>query len=136
MKGISPLIASALLIVITIVIAGLIANWATTLSKGQLEEANKQTECAKGTIDIISLGYTDAVNNKNVTVSLRNIGKTALTGIRATLIYDNETYDKEIIASLNSLEAKTERIDSERKPLKIEIISLTCPQSPVSRTFP
>ena len=52
-KGISPLVASVLLIAITIAIAAILANWVSTYT----EEALPQTSCVGGSISFVSADY-------------------------------------------------------------------------------
>lgn len=52
-KGISPLVASVLLIAITIAIAAILANWVSTYT----EEALPETSCVGGSISFVSADY-------------------------------------------------------------------------------
>lgn len=52
-KGISPLVASVLLIAITIAIAGILASWVTSYT----EETLPQTSCIGGQVGVISADY-------------------------------------------------------------------------------
>lgn len=80
MKGISPLIASVLLIAFTLSVAAIIGSWLTSMTKTTTDtvggELAKQVNCSKVTLDVI-----DALchSTTNVTVSIQNIGPISLT---------------------------------------------------------
>ena len=74
MKGISPLIASVLLIAFTVAVGGIISLWLTSYSKtmtsGAEQSSKGAAECAGAYFDILSVDIT----NKNLVV--RNAGST------------------------------------------------------------
>jgi len=92
LKGISPLIASVLLIAFTLVAAAILGGWLTSMTKSSTDtvgsELAKQVNCSKITLDVI-----DALchNNTNVTVSLHNIGSISLTNPSFYMRTDDQT---------------------------------------------
>jgi flagellin-like protein len=87
MKGVSPLIATVLLIAISLTIASLIMGWATTLVKEQTGTISNRTgeavECT-GAIVTIDDVYIDFSANKS-RVHVRNSGQINLDIISASL---------------------------------------------------
>lgn len=80
MKGISPLIASVLLIAFTLGVALIIGTWLTSVSKSSTEtvggQFGQEVNCSKVILDIV-----DALchGTTNVTVTLQDIGSISLT---------------------------------------------------------
>jgi flagellin-like protein len=140
LKGISPLIASVLLIAFTMAIAGIMATWATTFSTERLATASGSAECI-GILDISSLSY----NNGTVSVKIKNIGELInLTGLRATLEYSDSSKNKEYILKDYNVTDPLQPASTTwftvntgvyLKPLKIEVISLNCPKHSASLNF-
>src|SRR3990167_6520497 len=91
-KGVSPLIATVLLIAVTMAIAGVMATWATTFTAGKVEEANIGAECI-GAIDISSLSFS----NTTVSIKIRNVAdRINLTNIKASVEYSDATLNKQV----------------------------------------
>lgn len=142
MKGVSPLIAAVLLIVFTILIAGILANFATTLSRQQLSQAGEAAECI-GALDVDSL----RVAGNDISFRIRNIAATniTLTGITAAVdfsnIAENEVFDSGDDADLASLAigaTKFITLDITGKtsnPLRIEVVASNCLRSPAVLSF-
>jgi flagellin-like protein len=82
-KGVSPLIASVLLIAVTMAIAGVMATWATQFTATKISESSSGADCI-GAIDISSLQF----NGSHVSVRLRNLAERInLTGIKGFVEY-------------------------------------------------
>jgi len=79
LKGISPLIASVLLIAFTLGVATIIGSWLTSVSKTGTEKVGgqfgKEVNCSNVVLDIVDALCHD---NTNVTVTLHNIGSRPL----------------------------------------------------------
>lgn len=85
-KGISPLIAVILLIAFTMIVAGILAGWATqfvTQTRSELQF------CAKSQL-LIQRAYFDNTT-KELTVALFNTGDVPLKGFAVRLTYQNES---------------------------------------------
>ena len=96
MKGISPLIATVLLIGFTVAIAGIISVWITGTTRTQTEiigeQANLQAECAASSLSIkevrrsggqVNVTYTLEVGTqslKNITIEAIALGNTTKNG--------------------------------------------------------
>ncbi len=89
-KGISPLIASVLLIAFTMAIAGIMATWATSFSSQRLATSEEKANCIGG-LDL----RTVAFSNTTLSVQIVNL-KTNLnmSGLVANVIYDNPAKSK------------------------------------------
>ena len=137
-KGVSPLVAAVLLIALTMAIAGIMATFATNISVTRLEQAKR---CSP-TLSLLDLDF----KNGNITVRMVNNNKNiAMEKIQISIIYADPTKNKENIVlstyapkdSLNPQERMTVIIPSNdtTKPEKLEIISGTCPEIPISGSF-
>ncbi|RLI99980.1 MAG: hypothetical protein DRP03_01950 [Candidatus Aenigmatarchaeota archaeon] len=86
MKGISPIIAVIMLIAFTMVVAGILASWATQYVKVKLRE------CTNAGLWIERATYQSG-NNKLLLV-ITNTGTIDLHGFTAILTYENGTVIK------------------------------------------
>jgi flagellin-like protein len=135
MKGISPLIASVLLIAFTMAIAGIMATWATTFSRERLTGAGEEADCI-GALDLSSLSFSNGV----VTVKIRNVSNNLnLTGLKAYLEYTSSAKNKEyslkdynVTDSLPPASTAFFIVDTgdATKPKQIEISAANCAKEP------
>lgn len=76
-KGISPILASVLLLAVTISVAGVFSGWAPNLTQAVLGQTENQTEhrldCNQASAEFISATYDST--NSEVTTALRNNGR-------------------------------------------------------------
>lgn len=139
-KGVSPLIATVLLIAVTMAIAGVMATWATTFTAGKVEEANVGADCI-GAIDISSLAFSNAT----VTVKIRNVAERInLTNIKALIEYGDFSKNRQLnVIDYNVTDplppaATTWLVyntESTTKPNKIEILASNCVKYPATLFF-
>lgn len=91
MKGISPLIASVLLIAFTIAVAGILSGWFTSFTKTATEtvggEATERLACSYGGIAILNLKY--GTTTYNISGNIENTGDIDLGDIDIQIIYTN-----------------------------------------------
>jgi flagellin-like protein len=92
MKGISPLVATVLLIAVTMTIAGMLAYWASSFVKTQTQQFENQTlttECRFAEFRF----YTCSYNSTSQTMSfiLENFRSVGLKNLVAYLVYQNGT---------------------------------------------
>ena len=90
-KGISPLIASVLLIAITIAIAAILASWVTSYT----EEALPTTTCVGGSMSFVSNEYPK-INDAGALVACVEAKYVALGNFKFEVLFDDdtvETYD-------------------------------------------
>lgn len=90
-KGVSPLIATVLLIAFTIAVGGLISIWLTgftqTTTQSVGTQASNSITCSNGGITLSSLGYC----NGNLTGIITNIGSISLGNLTLTVIFTNSS---------------------------------------------
>lgn len=114
-KGISPILASVLLLAVTLSVAGVFSGWAPNIANTVTGETTNQTEhrldCNKASATLISATY-DIDGNNNVDTTLRNNGRA--------------DFEELIIAAFdsnNSLLAQTTGISVARGSLTNETIT-------------
>jgi flagellin-like protein len=136
-KGISPLIASVLLVAFTMAIAGIMAAWATSFTNSRLQESN----CYM-TVTITDLTFT------NTTVVARITNQNSqmnLSGLRGNLEYNDPTKERLNIvlkdygaidplppATMSTVIINTNFTES---PRKMSIVASSCPKLTASQTF-
>lgn len=97
-KGISPLIATVLLIALTLSIAGLLGSWLSTMTKTQTGGLEKSSEnvinCTSAQIDIfqIKCGNTSINEPNTIRVSLSNVGNTPMYDFSTFVQIGNTQY--------------------------------------------
>lgn len=94
MKGISPLIATVLLIAFTVAVAGIVSLWVTSFAKTATQQTeNKsltQITCAYGAISLSDVNFCGT--RGEVSGRLSNKGQIALNSIRVQVIYANGSF--------------------------------------------
>jgi len=133
-KGISPLIASVLLIAFTMAIAGIMATWATTFSRARLADTDIEAECV-GALDISQLVFN---SDGTVSVKISNVSnRINLTGLKAIVEYEDTTRNKQYpLANYNVSDPLTPasvaffsvNTNSTDKPKQLEVMSSNCPK--------
>lgn len=93
-KGISPLVATVLLIAFTVAVAGIIATWLTGFTTTTTEIVGKRSEtevtCAYGSINLRSLKYS----NTYLSGAIENNGLITVGNISLIILYQNATSEK------------------------------------------
>lgn len=93
-KGISPLIATVLLIAFTVGVAGIISTWLTGFTQQSTkqvgEQSNIEVTCSYGGISLSSLRY----GSNTMAGNIENTGSISLGNITLQIIYSNKTVDK------------------------------------------
>ena len=96
-RGISPLIATVLLISFTIVISVVITAWIRTGLEGQLASGSEKiasaTACLSTKVDIppaANKGVCKLSDNKNVKILVDNKGDKTITAVTVRIIYDTD----------------------------------------------
>ena len=94
MKGLSPLVATILLIAFVIGVAGILSVWLTTFTRTTTElvgeETSKTIICSYGGISLYSLKYS----NGFLTGNIENTRSISLGNITLQIIYLNQTSQK------------------------------------------
>ena len=129
-KGISPLIAVIMLIAFTMIVAGILAGWATTFVTQQREELQF---CGRAQLLIQNANYNDT--SKVLTIALFNTGDVPLLGFVARMTYENNTVASDRIGldatridklEIASQDIKTIRLGTADNLEKVVIQSLQC----------
>lgn len=93
-KGISPMIATVLLIAFTVAVGGLISVWITGFTSTTTEEVGKQSEteiyCSYGGISVSSLSYC----NYYLSGIVRNTKMVTIGNITLQIIFTNASVQK------------------------------------------
>jgi flagellin-like protein len=96
MKGVSPLIASVLLIAFVIAVAGLYSGWITSFTKTTTEQVQEQSEkkvnCSYGGIALDNVKYNRTTGNMSGTVE--NTDLIGLGNIDFEIFYTNAPREK------------------------------------------
>jgi len=82
MKGISPIIATVLLIGFAVAIAGIVSVWSTTLTTSQTKTIGNQSKGQTVCTPSLSIDQVKIFNNSNATVTYHNIGSQTITNIK------------------------------------------------------
>ncbi len=96
MKGISPFIASVLLIAVAIMVTGIFSGWFTnfirTITSTVKEHEEIRVECSYGGISLSDLEYN--TTSKYLSGYIENIDIITLGNIDLEVFYDNATKEK------------------------------------------
>jgi len=118
MKGVSPLVASVLLIAFTIAVASLFSGWITSFTKVTTEEVQEQSEkkltCSYGGIALDNVKYNKTAGNMSGTIE--NTDLITLGNINFEIFYANATREK--------LNLNMEIEPSERKPFNRQALGM------------
>ena len=92
-KGISPLIATILLIAFVIAVGGVLSGWLVSFTKERTDEARTQGEtdimCSYSALYISDSDWNDTT--KKLSFIVENTGKEDLTNFRISVIYKNSS---------------------------------------------
>lgn len=96
MKGISPFIATVLLVAVAITVAGIFSGWFTNFIKSMTsmisEREGTRVECTYGGISLSDLEYNST--SKDLSGYIENIDIIPLGNIDLEVFYDNATKEK------------------------------------------
>ena len=127
-KGISPLVATVLLIAVTMTLAGIIAFWGSSFVRTSLPTEN-QTQalqaCTGGSIKLISSNYNSSANTLSLTIYNDGVQKLTLTNI--TFIYSDRAESKEINSEISPGQVFVKALDNVAGDFNSFIISTNCP---------
>jgi len=85
-KGISPLVAVIMLIAFTMIVAGILAGWATRFAT---EQRSMLEKCVRAQFTISYALYDDTTGN--ITLRVHNSGTVPLRGFQAQIVYTERT---------------------------------------------
>lgn len=93
LKGISPLVATVLLIAFVVAVAGIIAAWVSGFARTQTELVSTQSElsitCSFGNINMKNLKFQSS--GVRLSGALENNGQIPLGNITLSVVYQNAT---------------------------------------------
>ena len=93
MKGVSPLVATVLLIAFVVAVAGIIAAWTTGFAKSQTQVVEQQSTyaitCGYGSINMKSLIFQSA--STRLAGTIENNGQISLGNLTLRIVYQNAT---------------------------------------------
>lgn len=131
-KGVSPLIASVILIAFTISLAFIVANWATSFVGSQTEAISSQAQCI-GALDADSPSFVGT----KVSVRVSNFNPTMnLTNLKISVLYSDPANNIDSAASgvttLGPGDTKTINYDTAKTitPKSVRIVASNCPSAP------
>ena len=133
-KGVSPLIAAVLLLLVAVGIGAIVWVWTTGFVGQATSEAGQVTEqmCAKGRFEVTSCSYS----SQTVTLWLKNTGEVDLNSFRVVVkdsagnvtVSDNNSVNLEERGGMGSITVS----NITNSPSKVEVYSNDCPNLSVS----
>lgn len=134
-KVLSPIVATIILILLTIALAGMLGAWVTFFVRTKTVEINQTMETARVNCFLMKFDIVSCrKQNDNIKIILSNSGMTNISGLMITFF---ELDDMGNIINLNSTEIKKNIIRASYEILdiksllrnfsKIEIKSIECP---------
>ena len=127
-KGISPLVAVIMLIAFTMIVAGILAGWATRFAT---EQRSMLEKCVRAQFKISYASYNEAAGN--ITLRVYNSGEVPLRGFQAQIVYTEKTmmpttWRIDATSSANSYDEYTHNLSSSLKDVVdyVEIRSIEC----------
>lgn len=126
MKGISSLIGTVLVLLVTITAISLFSSWAPNLVQSVTDSTENQTNtainCNEADLEILSAKY----DNNNVTVVARNKGNIELNSVRLEA-WDNEIpINSTTTGNLKPADLVAENISANREPTSVRAVSTQC----------
>jgi flagellin-like protein len=128
LKGISPLVATVLLIAITMTLAGIVAFWGSSFIRTSLPTENQTQsfqECVGGSIKLFSHNYNSTTNVFSMVIYNDGNQKLKLTNI--TFIYSDRSDAKFIESEISPTQVFVKNIDNVTSGYNSFIISTNCP---------
>ena len=127
MKGISPLIASVILIAVTLAIAGILATFAFQFVGGRQAVITQQAECL-GALDVDSRPPSLTYSGTTFTMVLFNIKSTlTLQNLTAFLTMPTDVQSYNLGVTLGPRGSQTVNIPGvPTKPLRVRVSSMNC----------
>ncbi len=145
MKGISPLIASVVLIAVTLAIAGILTTWSVQFVGQKGSNILKQADCL-GALEVDQDYIRFNAQSQNLAFIMRNTkNNIELTGLQAILIYPDADVKQYFLSQCCSLQEPIPALgvasvsiptNKTIKPDKIDILAANCPEYKVSVRVP
>lgn len=127
-KGVSPIIASVLLLAVSISVVGIFSGWAPNLVQGVTDQTENNTyetlSCNEAGIEIRSAFYD--TNSGDLTVSIRNTGPENLPNVSVVAYTDDQTIINQTETNVQTGEVKGETFNLGSEPSYVEALSQRC----------
>lgn len=130
-KGISPILASVLLLAVTLSVVGVFSGWAPQIAETVTGETENSTmhrlQCDKASVEIVSASY-DTSNNGDLIVAVRNTGREDLQNLTVAEFSENDVLGEQTDASVNSGELNDVNISDgvDSTPAYVRVYSEKC----------
>lgn len=130
-KGISPILASVLLLAVTISVAAVFSGWAPDIANTVTEDTTNNTEhrlnCNKASAEIISVGY-NLSGNTDVDITLRNDGREDFSKLILAAFDSNDSLMQQTVnISVNSGELTNQTVSNVNStPSYVKLFSEKC----------
>ncbi|MFQ3275155.1 MAG: flagellin-like protein [Candidatus Nanohaloarchaea archaeon] len=126
-KGVSPIIASVLLLAVSLAVVSIFSGWAPELAQDVTQETTDNTfetiSCNEASVEIRSAYFGD----NDVTLSVRNTGTEDLNNLSLVAYADNQTILNDTEASIPRGQLSEETIESVGvEPAYVEALSQQC----------
>lgn len=150
-KGISPLLATVILIALTLAVAALLGSWFTSVTRMQTgiieEDIRKQVNCTSALLDISDI--TCSNDTQRIQVTITNLGNDIELYNFSTLVTLNNTFYLNNTGGPNSTDplnpgeqaildyfcSNTQYCIDDIKVAKVRISPYNCPQAYAEKTF-
>jgi flagellin-like protein len=127
-KAISPLVATVLLIAITMTLAGIVAFWGSSFVRTSLPTENQTgaiQACTAASIRLVTSSYNSTNNALSITIYNDGTQRLMLTNI--TFIYPDRSETKEINEEISPGQVIVKLIDNVANGYTSFLISTNCP---------
>lgn len=126
-KGISPIIASVLLLAVALAVVGIFSGWAPNLAQTVTESTENDTEhqldCNKGSIEIVSATFYSSQTE----LAVRNSGRIDLNNLTSVAFNSEDSIlGQNLSLSLNQGEIDSVNISTSSKPSYVEVYTKKC----------
>jgi flagellin-like protein len=128
LKGIDPLVATVLLIAVTMTLAGIIAFWGSSFVRSNLPSENQTQNlqsCVGGNLKLVSQSYNSSTQTFSILILNNGQEKLFLTNI--TFIYEDGIDSKELGAEISPAQPFFKTLSNVREGFKSFLISTNCP---------
>lgn len=150
-KGISPLLATVILIALTLAVAALLGSWFTSVTRMQTdiieEDITTQVNCTAALLEITDI--TCSNDTQKIQVTITNLGNDISLYSFSTLVTLNNTYYLNSTGGPNSTDplepgeqaildyfcSNTQYCIDDVKVAKVRVSPYTCPQAYAEKSF-
>ena len=133
MKGVSAILATILIVMITVAIIGLMYAWAIGLFGTSTEASEKETEAVVGSMQKQAQIIAAACDADNITFTLKASGTSKLLSTELTVFVD-DILQSVSLADLNSTESKQFIFDHGTLTAGDHVLKVNAPAGPTRKT--